>query len=355
MTLRHLCVVMVMLLAGCKGDGSEWQKATVPVIQPGATVQLRVVNATNPRLARMSPEQMHILLASAQKTVRENFGVNVEFTQVDEMGIERVFALIPPRVLAERKQFIYDFKSAIGDKQKLAAGINDTLASRGTKLDQGFAYAKPYLPETPPPKTLMEFSKLLSQVMLERLDNWRSVKAADGAPVLDTTPYNEWIYWDTLGYGKLPYELVITNQLLASAEYVDVDIHSAIRGGVSVGTTTYSRNSKFGAFIFWSTFPFQDNSKTTVQMRGGETYSAEEAAQLSGTYLAHEIGHLLFQFGHPFGQKSCVMSPVSMLRFRAWSQQIDSAACPIGSRPEMRVGAVPPLFNTEWLRVAGEP
>ncbi|MDD5058806.1 MAG: hypothetical protein PHQ60_13135 [Sideroxydans sp.] len=353
--LKHLCVAVAILLAGCKGDGNVWRNASVPVIQPGATVQLRVVQATNPRLARMSPQQMRILLASAQKTVKENFGVNVEFTQVDETGIERLFALIPPRVLAERKQSIYDFKSGIGDKQKLAAGINATLTERGTKLEQGYGYAKPYLPEVPPPKTLMEFSELLSRVMLERLDNWRSVKAADGAPVLDASPYNEWIYWDTLGYGKLPYELVITNQLLASAEYVDVDIHSAIRGGVSVGTTTYSRDSKFGAYIFWSTFPFLDNSENTVQMRGGETYSAEEAAQLSGTYLAHEIGHLLFQFGHPFGQKSCVMSPVRMLRFRAWSRQIDSAACPIGSRPEMSVGAVPPIFNSNWLRMAGEP
>jgi hypothetical protein len=352
---KHLCIAMAVLLSGCKGDGSEWQKAVVPVVQPGATVQIRVLSANNPRLAQMSPQQMRILLASAQKTVQENFGVTVEFTQIDEMGIERVFALIPPRVLAERKQSIYDFKSAIGDKRKLAASIHDTLASRGTKLEQGFAYAKPYLPETAQPKDLMAFSELLSSVMLERLNNWRSVNAADGAPVLDAAPYNEWIYWDTLGYAKLPYELVITNQLLASAEYVDVDIHSAIRGGVSVGTTTYSRNSPFGAYVFWSTFPFLDNSENTVRMRGGETYSAEEAAQLSGSYLAHEIGHLLFQFGHPFGQKSCAMNPVSMLRFRAWSQQIDSASCPISSRPEMNVGAVPPIFNTHWLRMADKP
>ena len=92
-----------------------------------------------------------------------------------------------------------------------------------------------------------------------------------------------------------------------------------------------------------------------MRLRGGETYSAKETAELSGAYLAHEIGHLLFQFGHPFGQKSCVMNPTSMLRFREWYQQVDNAACPIGCRPEMSVGAVLPTFNTNWLRMASEP
>ena len=99
--------------------------------------------------------------------------------------------------------------------------------------------------------------------MLERLEQWRQIKAADGAPVLDASPYNEWVYWDTLGYGNLPYDLVITNQLIASAEYYGVDIHSAIRGGVTVGTTSYSRTGKYGSYVFMSMFPFLDNSEHT--------------------------------------------------------------------------------------------
>ncbi|ADE11129.1 hypothetical protein [Sideroxydans lithotrophicus] len=187
--------------------------------------------------------------------------------------------------------------------------------------------------------------------MLERLQQWRAIKAADGASVLDASPYNEWVYWDTLGYGKLPYDLVITNQLIASAEYYGVDIHSAIRGGVTVGTTTYNRDSKYGSYVFMSTFPFLDNSGQTMLLRGGEQYSRADAAELAGAYLAHEIGHLLFQFGHPFGQKACVMNPASMLRFKEWFDQLNGADCPIGSRPEMTAGAIPPTFNAAWLRM----
>ena len=354
MLLKYLSTGMVALLLGCQGNGSGWLKAPVSPVIPGTTVQIRVVHATNVRLARMSQEQLHIMLASAQRTVKQNFGVDVVFTDVAETGIDQLFSLIPPQVREARKSSIYDFKSGTGDRHRLAEGINTTLTQRGTKLEDGLAYVKPYLPDAQA-KDLMSFSELLAKVMLERLENWRSVKALDGAPVLDATPYNEWIYWDTLGYGDLQYDLVITNQLIASAEYVSVDIHTAIRGGVSVGTTTYSRHGKFGTYIAWSTFPFLDNSGNTKLLRGGEQYSEVEAAELSGVYLAHEIGHMLFQFGHPFGQNTCVMNPVSMLRFREWFRQIDGAACPIGSRPEMTAGAVPEYYNVNWLRMSREP
>ena len=351
MQLKYLSLGLAILLFGCKEFGNEWQKAPTLPVRQGSTVKIRVVNASNGRLALMSAEQTRIMLTSAQATVKQNFGVNVEFSEVSETGIEQIFALIPPRVRELRKSSIYDFKSGHGDKQRLAKSINTTLTERGTKLADGLAYVTPYLPDAQA-KDLMAFSELLSKVMLERLQGWLNVKATDGAPVLDASPYNEIAYWDILGYGDLPYELVITNQLFASAEYDGVDIHTAIRGGITVGLTTFSRNSKFGSYIVYSTFPFLDNSETTKSLRGGEMYSEKEAAELAGTYLAHEIGHMLFHFGHPFGQKSCVMNPVSMLRFREWQQQIDSSGCQIGSRAEMTPGSIPELYNVNWLKMS---
>lgn len=352
MLIKRICIVLVGLLFGCSvGESAEWQNAAVTPVKRGATVLLRVVHATNPRLARFSPDHLRILLASAQLTVWKNFGVYVEFTDIPETGLDQLFALIPPPIREARLQSIYDFKSGAGDKQQLAEGIHTTLSERKTKLEDALAFSAPYLPDAHP-KDLTALSAVLSNVMLERLDQWRHIKALDGAPVLDASPYNEWVYWDTLGYGNLPYDLVLTNQLIASAEYYGVDIHSALRGGVTVGTTSYSRTSKFSSYIVMSTFPFLDNSESTKLMRGGEQYSEEDAAELAGAYLAHEIGHLLFQFGHPFGQKACVMNPVSMLRFREWFTQLDAANCPIGSRPEMTAGAIPPSFNPEWVRIA---
>jgi len=350
---RFLSLSIVLLLLGCKGEVvDDWQKSSVVPVAPGSTVQIRVVQAINGRLPRMSPEQLQLVLASAQLTVWKNFGVYVEFTEAPEIRIDQLFALIPPQVLKERMQSVYDFKSGKGDKQKLSDGIHATLTGRGTKLEDALTFAKDYLPVDAQPKDLTAFSDLLSNVMLERLEQWRQVNAADGAPVLDSSPYNEWVYWDTLGYGNLPYDLVITNQFVASAEYYGVDIHSAIRGGVSVGTTSYSGTSKYGSYVFWSTFPFTDKSETSKRLRGDDEYSDVDAAELSGTYLAHEIGHLLLQLGHPFGQKACVMNPASMLKFRQWFYQIYGPGCLIGSRPEMTAGAIPPTFNATWVKMA---
>ncbi|MFZ2162478.1 MAG: hypothetical protein WAW02_09700 [Sideroxyarcus sp.] len=357
MPLKYICIALVVLLLGCKGEEvkDEWRKSSVAPVKPGSTVQIRVVQAINGRLPRMSPEQMKIVLASAQLTVWKNFGIYVEFTEAPEIGIDRLFALIPPPVKEARLPSIYDFKSGTGDKQILAEGILKTLTERGTKLKDALAFAAPYLPADVNPQDLQAFSGILADVMLERLEQWRHVNAADGAPVLDYSPYNEWVYWDTLGYGNLPYDLVITNQFIASAEYYGVDIHSAIRGGVTVGTTSYSRTGKYGSYVFWSTFPFTDNSEISKRLRGDDEYSAVDAAELSGAYLAHEIGHLLMQLGHPFGQKACVMNPVSMLRFRQWFFQVYGAGCLIDSRAEMTAGNIPPTFNAEWVRMSKEP
>ena len=353
--MKRFCLALVILLLGCSKASApgDWKNAPADPIKPGAVVKLRVAHASNPRLARFSPDHLRIVLASAQLTMWKHFGILVEFTDIEEIGVDKLFAIIPPPIRAARVESIYDFKSGTGDKRMLAEGINNTLTERKTKLEDAKTFVAPYLPGSPP-KDLMALSESLSKVMLERLEQWRHVMAADGAPVIDASPYNEWVYWDTLGYGDLQYDLVLTNQFIASAEYYGVDIHSAIRGGVTVGTTSFSRNSQYASYVFMSTFPFTDNSDNTRQLRDGD-YSEELAAELAGAYLAHEIGHLLFQLGHPFGQKTCVMNPASMLRFREWFNQIDGKDCRIGSRPEMEAGAIPPSFNQDWVKLTPQP
>lgn len=338
------------LLAGCRSD--EWRHTGITPIRPGATIHLRVAHAVNERLPRMTPAQLHTLLEATRKTALEHFGVHLEFSAVTETSVDELLALIPPKVRQARMDEIYDFKSGTGDRTRLAAAILTTLHERNTQLADALGYARPYLPDSAAPKTLQEFSVLLADVMLARLDGWRALKATDGKPVLDDTPRNEWILWDTLGYGELPYDLVITNQLVASAEYTAVEVHTAIRGGLTTGTTTFSRGSPYSSFVFWSTFPFTDTSAMSHALRGNEDYSATQAAELSGAYLAHEVGHLLFKLGHPFSHQACVMNPASMLQYRNWYQQLDAAHCRIGSMPEMRVGAIPEIFNMRWLRMA---
>lgn len=356
MLSKRLIALMLLMLLGCSQETDDWRTATVAPLKPGTSVKLRVVYADNSRLARFSPDHLRIVLASAQLAVWKNFGTFVEFTEPEEIGLDKLFATLPPPIRETRVESIYDFKSGKGDVRMLSAGIQRTLEERGTKLADALTFAAPYI-ASKRPRDLKSLSDELASVMLERLSQWRSVKARDGAPLIDTSPYNEWVYWDTLGYGDLQYDLVLTNQIIVSAEYYGVDIHSAIRGGLTAGTTSYSRNSRYGSFVFFSTFQFQDESEVTLKFREGETYTEEYAAELAGAYLAHEIGHLLFQLGHPFGQKACAMNPARMMRFQEWYEQIDAAACPFGSRSEMKPGAIPPSYNLTWvkqLKTAGQ-
>ena len=345
-------LIVALLLCACTTPHDPWRQQPLTHLDPGTVVTLRVLRADNPRLPRMTDAQIQTLLAVTQRTVQTHFGVTLRFSVVEETDVAQLFARLPPRVRAARATSIYDFKYGHGDPQRIAQGLLATLRTHGTTLDEAYAYAQPYLPAATRPDSLRTFSAQLTDVMLKRLQAWRTLPAPDGRPVLDDTPYNEWIDWDTLGYGELQYDIVITNQLIASAEDDGVDIHTAIRGGLTVGTTTYSRQGRYGSFVFWSTFPFTDDSALTAELRGGERYTPQEAAELSGAYLAHEIGHLLFRFGHPFARPACVMDPVRMLRFRAWQQGLDATHCRIGSSPEMRPGAIPETYHKDWLRLA---
>ncbi|MFH0933915.1 MAG: hypothetical protein V1879_01790, partial [Pseudomonadota bacterium] len=75
---------MVLLLVGCGEEIDEWKNAQVAPIKPGTSVKLRVVHATNPRLARFSPDHLRIVLVSAQLAVWKHYGTFVEFTEVEE-------------------------------------------------------------------------------------------------------------------------------------------------------------------------------------------------------------------------------------------------------------------------------
>lgn len=348
-----LCAaVLAAMLAGCVGrDPPAWVAVPTPVIVSGQAVTLRVALAENPRLPRMSAEQTGLMLASARQAAREHFDVDLRFADPVRIGVDRLFEIIPKPVVAARAESIYDIRNGSGNRGRVGQGLQKTIDASGNRLADLAAFVQPYAPGV---RTdgIPGLAESLTEIMFHRLAEWKSVAAADARPVLDDSKYNEWVYWDSLGYGDLPYDLVVTNQLVVSAEYDGADIHSAMRGGLSLGTTAYSRSGKFGAYAMWSIFPFIDNSPVTLRLRGGERYTDDEAARLAGVLLAHEIGHLLFHYGHPFGRKACIMNPVPLLRFRETATGLDPAACRRGSNAQMKPGAVKLPFNMVWERAA---
>lgn len=335
-----LCVWLPLawsLLTGCSTLSGQARTVPIPRL-PAGPVELRVVHVVNPRLPRMNDGQILILLNAVKETCRQHFGVELTFAPLQEISVAGFFALIPEKRRQQALLHAYDFKNGTGDPQQLAADFGRKLREEGESLPAMLRYAKPYLGDLPKP-SYETLGAALAKLQLERIKRWQTVPALDNGPAIDNSPYNEYTMWDVAGYGDLPFELVITNQIIASVENIDPSVHTAIRGGYNNGLTTYSRSSRFRTYSVWSTFAFTTDYPWVKEMRNGETLNAAEAARLAGIGAAHELGHQLFHFLHPYDNSACVMNPVPMFSYRAWADGLSPRDCPIGSSPPMQPGA----------------
>lgn len=336
--LRTLAWVFAvyLVLAGCVSNTVN--QIPLPKLPQGA-IELRVAYVINPRLPRMDAQQLQILFATTQATVQQNFGVTVKFLPVEEVPISKLFQMIPADRYKDALDNVYDFKTGKGDMKRLSRGIAKGLQQFGEPLPELEAFVRPYIGELKE-HSFDALGEALARFQVARIERWKSVKALDGGPAIDATPYNEITMWMALGYGNVPFDVILTNQPLVSAEYDNASAHTAIRGGYSNGVTTYSKLSRYGTMSIWSTFALTTDDAWVTEMRAGEVYSPEEAAMLSGVGQTHEIGHQLFHFGHPLNQSACIMNPMPMFSYRAWVKKLSPKNCPVGSSPAMQPGAV---------------
>jgi len=316
-------LALMLLLAG-----SSCAHRTAPL--PGETVTLRVAHVVNPDLPRMNTGQLRAMLAAARSGAMESFGVNVEFTEPEEQSLKPLFDRATPGQRREWNGLSYDFKSGKGDRTRLVRGYAAALRSDESSLDDLIAYAQPHLLAPVPERTYQGLAEAVTATLLARLDQLKSQKLPDGGALIDGSPDNEVLYWVFIGRLSFPYDVVITNQLIASAEYVGSSIHTAIRGGVTNGITTSNPSSPYGTTAIVSTYPLIGEDVVIRSLRGGESYSEADSARFAGFLLVHEIGHQLFDFGHPYGRRACVMNPPELLRFREWVAQLSPRECPLG-------------------------
>ncbi|TXT25539.1 MAG: hypothetical protein FD131_4554, partial [Rhodocyclaceae bacterium] len=306
---------------------------------PRSPIKMRVAYVINPRLPQMDSAQVQLLLEAITKTSREHFGVDLRFDTPVEIPIDAWFGQIPSGTRQQAFQQVYDFKTGKGDPVRFEKAFVAGLKANADTVADVMQYARPYL-EAPVQNTYEALGAALAKLQLRRVEQWKSVKALDGGPAMDASPYNEFVMWTYSVLGSRPFELVITNQIIASVEYVAPAAHAALRGGYSNGVTTYNPLARFKTTSIWSTFAFSSEDPWLVQMRGGESYEPSEAAQLAGIAAAHEIGHQLFHLGHPYANAACLMNPVPLFAFRAWANGLSPQNCPMGGSPSMRPGVI---------------
>jgi hypothetical protein len=337
-TLHVTLLLMLLGIANANAQNNN-EIAQLPLPKLGAQpLELRVAHVINPRLPRMSDAQIDQMLEAMAQASSEHFGVEVRFAKPVEMPIAQAFAGIPPKFMALAKRDQYNFQSIFAWKPGLAKAFGRGLAQPGEPIEDMalFAQKKGIKLDA---KNFEAFGDDVAKLQLDRIAQWTRIKALDGKSVIDDQPFHQFTAWNMLGYGKLPFELIITNQIIASVEYVQPAIHTAMRGGYTNGITSFNRSARWGTHSVWSTFAFTQNDSDWIARREGEAYSPEEAARLAGLSATHELGHQLLHVIHPFGQKGCIMDPVPMFAYRAWADKLSPKDCPVGSSKAMTPGS----------------
>ena len=203
--------------------------------------------------------------------VKQHFDIDIVFSDVDTLPIKEIFNALSDELIDARRDEVVDIDKI--DKQlreEMQQSVFKTLKSYAGNKDNVVDFAQPYLlhPETKP-RDFIELSYALVDTLIDRLKYWYTELAEDGRPVLLDDSYNEWVWWDSLGYTELPYDIVITNQLVASAEKYAMDVHSSIRGGITAGTTTYNKNTASSSYVYIMVYPMLNDSELLNQAAPG--------------------------------------------------------------------------------------
>ena len=348
---RLILAVVTLTLCGCLGMtrlavASDWQALPTPTTGAGhAPVRLRVVHAFNPRFPMLSHAQVEAILKSAARLAEEHLSLRVQFDTPPTAPLSHLFARVPeaPRVWLERERFRgWDDDESVS---ALANAFHASLRRARHSLDALVEYARPHLEYGADAPDLWTFMTVLLAHEKHRQEPWLRRELHDGKPIMHSDGFHEWDRWAVVGYGELDYDIVITNQLIVGSSRQGSSVHSAIRGSVAVGSTFYNLMGASDAYAVLSVAPFEDYF---AGIRGDGEYAPALRSDLAGAVLAHELGHLLRRYGHPYAHAACLMRPTPMFGFRAWYAGLDAKACAANDAKQMRAGAIPLYRNADW-------
>lgn len=326
-----------LLIFSCTGCSTLDAPLPLPVLEN--SIRLSVAVVSNPALPPIPQSRLNRILVEASREAEATFGTKITFTDPVRMDIGEFFKRFDAEFEQRAsKELIYDFKRGTGDQQRLAKALEKTFRNSGSSFEALYRFSQPYLLAKPRPRDLAGLASAVAWTHISRLRRLREVVAQDGQRAIREEPYNEYVYWAVAGHYPLGFEVVITNQLLASAEYLNPDLHSSIRGGITNGVTSACPDCRYGAYSLLSTYAVWSKDSVTNEMRDGQHLEESEAIRAAALVLVHELGHQLFHYGHPFGQSRCVMSPTQLLRFREWIRDIEPGGCQFGSQPTLVPG-----------------
>jgi len=316
----------------------------LPKIENNA-IAPRIIYIENPRFPRVATDDLRKVVQAAAALVEEHFGIKVESpNHIPVLDIDDVFAKLVGNKPPNFDTLIGDFRNGKVDWEIVRDNLVKQIEKQKDPLARQIEFARPYLIQPLEREDLDSFSRAVVETFKARLSHWTVARLQDGHPVIGQVPgrpdlpFNEYGYWALMAKQGIDAEIVLTNQLVASVEYMAIPVHTSIRGGISGGSTEYNPSSRFGSSVWVSLFPYLSDDPHIREFRNGDTYTRDEALSYAGAMLAHEMGHQLLQLGHPWSNEACLMRPAEALDFASWVNKFDAKKCQIDSNPAMKPG-----------------
>ena len=248
------------------------------------TITPRVIYIESPRFPKVEAQDLWKDLQSAAALVQRHFGVAVEEpSDIRILNIDNVYIDVVRRRPADFDDRIGDFRNGRVDWAEMREFLIDSIGKEKEPLSDQIEFTRPFLLRPLDEETVGSFSNVVMETFKFRLAHWTIAKLEDGYPVIGRVPdrpdlpVNEYSYWALMTKYGIDAEIVLTNQLVASVEYIPTPVHTAIRGGITGGSTEYNPSSRFGSSVWVSLFPFLSNDNLIIDLRNGDTYSRHEA------------------------------------------------------------------------------
>jgi len=291
--------------------------------------------------------ELRTIVQTAASLVSEHFGVILKIpSSIETSDIDEVFTDLVSKTPDGFAGLMGDFQNDNVDWGTVKELLIEQIDSYSGSLEEQIAFADPYLTVTPASRSVDAFAEAVVDTFRTKLSYWTRATLPDGNPIIGEVagrkdlPLNEYGYWTLMAKLGVEAEIVLTNQFIASVEYIPTPVHTSIRGGITGGSTEYNPTSRLGASVWMSIAPFLMNDRQINDLRRNKTYSREDALRYAGVLLAHEIGHLVMHFGHPWSNAACLMRPAEVLDFALWEESLNAEKCLVGSDPEMTPGVL---------------
>jgi len=319
---------------------------TLPVI-PDKQVPMSVAYVENPQFASLTTKDLEKVLESAKGFVKDHFQIRIDFLKpIKHYDIDPLFKDLKKQAPEFFFDLIADFRKGAVDWSKVRESLIEQIKKQKEPLTDQIAYAKPYLLSPVTKQTAESFADAVTDTFKQRLKYWTTAKKKNGVPILGPyknrpiLPLNEYGYWSLMAREGFHSDIILTNQLVASVEYMPIPVHTSLRGGITGGSTEYNPKARFGSSVWVSLYPFLSDDPNIQRLRNNKTFTRGKALDYAGAMLAHEIGHQLLHLGHPWGNTACIMTPLKVLDIENWIKNLNPKKCPIGSSPAMKPGAV---------------